>query len=237
MNSIENKLKIYINQSTSRIELWVKILKYLQVHRVAEIGVYKGDFASAILSNYKAIETYYAIDPWRYLEDWNKPMNKNNDFFDQCYEETITKTKFAGERVKILRGKTDEVADKIQDNSLDFIYIDGDHTLKGVTIDLNIAYRKLQKGGIIGGDDFRPSIWQHFAHFEPTFVFPYAVYFAEAVNAQIYALPYDQFLIHKIDGMPFKFIDFTGNYSDTSIQKQLNILNYLKLRIRQILSI
>lgn len=237
MNSIENTIKTYIDRSTSRIELWIKILKYLQVRRMAEIGVYKGDFASEILSHCNTIETYYAIDPWRYLEDWNKPMNKNNDFFDRCYKETITKTKFAGERVKILRGKTDEVADKIQDNSLDFIYIDGDHTLKGVTIDLNIAYLKLQKGGIIGGDDFRPSIWQHFAHFEPTFVFPYAVYFAEATDAQIYALPYEQFLIHKNQKMSFKFIDFTGNYGDTSIQKQLDILNYLKLRIRQILSI
>jgi hypothetical protein len=35
-----------------------------------------------------------------------------------------------------LRGKTTEVIDKIPDASLDIVYIDGDHMLRGITIDL-----------------------------------------------------------------------------------------------------
>ncbi|MEO0338135.1 MAG: riboflavin synthase, partial [Bacteroidota bacterium] len=51
-------------------------------------------------------------------------------------KETLDKTNFAKEKRIILRGKTTEVINKIKDNSLDFVYIDGDHTLRGITIDL-----------------------------------------------------------------------------------------------------
>ena len=35
-----------------------------------------------------------------------------------------------------MRGRTKEVIDKIEDNSLDFPHIDGDHALRGITIDV-----------------------------------------------------------------------------------------------------
>ena len=46
---------------------------------MAEIGVYRGQFAAALLDDCPGIETYYMIDPWRNLADWNKPANKSDD--------------------------------------------------------------------------------------------------------------------------------------------------------------
>ena len=54
-------------------------------------------------------------------------------------------------KVVILRGRTKEVIDQVPDNSLDFAYIDGDHTLRGITIDLMNVLPKIKEGGIIGG--------------------------------------------------------------------------------------
>jgi hypothetical protein len=48
----------------------------------------------------------------------------------------MKKTEFASAKRVVLRGRTKEVIDDIPDNSLDFAYIDGDHTLRGITVDL-----------------------------------------------------------------------------------------------------
>ena len=125
----------------------------------------------------------------------------------------------------ILKGTTTNVISQINDESLDFVYIDGDHTLKGISIDLINTWDKVKKGGFIAGDDFCPSIWQHSINYEPTFVFPFAVYFAEAMNTTIFALPYNQFLI-STEQNGFNFI----NLSDKNYQS-LNALNQFNTKL------
>ena len=63
--------------------------------------------------------------------------------------------------------------------------------------------------------------WQHGTAFEPTMVFPFAVYFAEAVGAQIIALRHCQFLIKKDKLKSFSFIDLTGKYDDLGLSNQI----------------
>jgi hypothetical protein len=200
---------------------------------MAEVGVYRGDFAAKLLERCESIKKYYMIDPWCHLDDWNKPANKSNDVFEQFLSETKAKTDFAADRRLLLRGKTTEVIKEIPDGELDFSYIDGNHTLKGITIDLISVYPKISIGGWIGGDDFSRTIWQHRTDFEPTLVFPFAVFFAEAVGACIYALPYGQFLIEKSSNQLFSFIDFTGHYHDISLRNQLLPGKVLKLKIAE----
>lgn len=211
-----------IDQSNSRLELWVNFLNSIKAKSLAELGVYKGDFAAKILKDCDLIEKYYMVDPWRHLDDWNKPANKEDNVFEKFLSQTKSKTDFAAEKRIILRGKTTEVVDKITDGELDFAYIDGDHTLKGISIDLIRLFPKIKDGGWIGGDDFSSTVWQHSTKYEPTLVFPFAVYFAEAVDAPIYALPNSQFLLAKDSTQSFSFIDLTGDYQDTGLKEQLN---------------
>jgi quinol monooxygenase YgiN len=167
MNTIKS-VKKCLEQSDTRFDLWIHLVKSCKVKTMAEVRVYKGDFAYQLLQNCDSIEKYYMIDPWRHLEDWKKPANKNNDTFEQFFLEAKEKTSFASNKIAILRGKTTEVVEKIPNNSLDFAYIDGDHTLKGITIDLIRLFDKIRVGGWIGGDDFSSSIWQHTPNYEPT---------------------------------------------------------------------
>jgi Methyltransferase domain len=204
----------------SRLALWTKIIAEQRVERVAEVGVYRGAFAKALLSRCPGITTYYLIDPWRHLENWNKPANKDDAIFDEFFEETMTRTApWEGKRI-VLRGRTTEVIDSVPDESLDLAYVDGDHTLHGISIDLIRTWQKIRPGGLLGGDDFCPTIWQHSKEFEPTLVFPLAVYFAEAVGAPITALPNNQFLIQKLD-IGFAFHDPTGDYMDLTLRAAL----------------
>lgn len=203
-----------------RFELWIRFLKEHGLRHIAEIGVYRGKFAAEILTAATAIETYVMIDPWRAMPSWNKPANTDNETFERHFQDSLRATESSGNKRHILRGTTLEVAAQILDESLDFIYIDGDHTLKGISIDLITIFPKVKDGGWIAGDDFCDSIWQHPPQYEPTMVFPFAVYFAEAHGMTIYALPHNQFAMQKKLGC-FSFIDLTNSYGDTGVKRHL----------------
>lgn len=226
----EPALRALCADSASRFQLWSEFLRTTRAESIAEIGVYRGRFAAEILAVCDSIETYYLLDPWRHLDGWNKPANTSDDRFGRYLAETKANTAFAGDKRIFLQGTTTEVVDEIPDGSLDFAYIDGDHTLRGATIDLIKVWPKVRDGGWIGGDDFTHSVWQHGDRFEPTMVFPYAVYFAEAVGARIFGLQHLQFLICKPTATEsgFQFVDITDSYSDVTLQGQFRLRRVLR---------
>ncbi len=124
-------IALLIAGSPSRFDLWLRLLRTRPLESAAEIGVWKGDFAKVILSNFSNLTKYYMIDPWAHLLDWNKPFNVDDRTFQDVYAEALLKTDFAASRRIVLRGRTSAVIDQIPDQSLDFAYIDGDHTLRG----------------------------------------------------------------------------------------------------------
>jgi len=210
--------------STSRTHLWTSFLAKTQLARVAEVGVWKGDFAAAVLAACPAIDTYVMVDPWRHLEEWNKPANVAADTFEAIRAEAMAKTEFAVQRRKVLRGTTLEVVGSIDDGSLDFAYIDGDHTLRGIVTDLVAMRPKIRAGGFLAGDDFCPNVWQHGPAYEPTLVFPVAVDVALAMRATIFALPFNQFLIvlpNEGDSAPGEFIDLGGAHPRLDLAAQV----------------
>ena len=227
--SAQQLLNECTSKSQSRLDFWIDFIRRARVGRMVEIGVYQGDFAAAVLERCAGVSQYYMVDPWRHLDDWDKPANQNDTLFEEYFQATKAKTDFAAARRIILRGKTTDVIDKIGDGELDFAYIDGDHTLKGIAIDLIRAYPKVKLGGFVGGDDFSPTIWQHNTRFEPTLVFPFAVYFAEAVGATIFALPNCQFCLQKTEAPQFGFVDLTGRYGVVNLRGQLTPERLLKI--------
>jgi Methyltransferase domain len=222
-----------ISASHSRLEFWVQFIQSVGVQSMLELGVYGGDFAALALRRCDSIGKYYMIDPWRHLEDWNKPANQDDSQLEDLYQESKRKTEFAAAKRIILRGKTTEVIDQIADAELDFAYVDADHTLKGIAIDLIRVYPKVRVGGFIGGDDFTPSVWEHNTSFEPTLVFPFAVYFAEAVGAAIYGLPRAQFVLEKTERPSFTFVDLTGQYRGAGLRDQFVPERMFKLFARE----
>lgn len=237
------KVEKIIDKSIDRHTFCSEFVNTFNLSNIVEIGVYKGDFAQNLLKNCQDIDNYIMIDPWRNLSDWNKPANTDTITFNEFYQETLEKTDFAKNKRTILKGKTTEVIGQINDDSCDLAYIDGDHTLKGITIDLVNIWPKVKQSGFIIGDDFVPEIWQHGDNYEPTLVFPFAIYFAEAVNAKIFGLPYNQFLIAK-DQNNFEFIDFTnGQYDKLNLKPQFNsnsrlhLIEFLKKGIKKMIDV
>jgi hypothetical protein len=202
----------------NRERLVPRLVNLLDVKNMVEIGVWKGDFSNLLLSECSGIEMYYMIDPWMHLEGWNKPLNVTDAQFNDEYELAMRQTAHSIERRHVLRGTTLEVIDKIPDDSLDMAYIDGDHTLRGVLIDLVNVYDKVKRPGVILGDDFARMMWQHGREFEPTMVCPTAIYFAEAKGDTFIVMPSGQFAIVKTpEDSTFQFSDPNRLLNDISV--------------------
>lgn len=75
---------------------------------------------------------------------------------DQKENNLIAKasTHFARNRRGILRGDSIDQAQNVEDESLDFVFIDADHSFPAVTTDINAWTPKVKRGGIIGGHDY-----------------------------------------------------------------------------------
>ncbi len=219
--SLETLLRLSARNAPNRFVLWEKIINVLQPETMLELGVWRGEFAAHILAHCPSIKRYYFLDPWRPLPAWNKPLNIAAEALEEGFAAAMKATDFARHKVKVLRGTTNEVADQIDDESLDIAYVDGDHTLRGITIDLANMLPKVRPHGFLAGDDFCPTIWQHSAEYEPTLVFPYAVYFAEAHRLPIYGLPFSQYVMHK-DAAGYGFVDLAGAYATQDLLPQLS---------------
>jgi hypothetical protein len=177
--------------------MWSRFLRESNFRDIAEVGVWKGEFAKHLLSECPDIRSYLMIDSWRHLQGWNKPFNLTDAEFTGIYQQALLNTDFARGQVRVLRGTTLEVRRDVKDDSLDFVYLDGDHSLRGIVIDSLSMWPKLRLGGVLAGDDFTDTVWQHSREFEPSLVNPFMRYFADAVGEELHILPKGQFFIRK----------------------------------------
>jgi len=121
----------------------------------AEIGVDKGEFTKHILSQTQ-MEKYYCIDTWQ--DDFGSDCKPGyydkdgNKRYDSCLE--TLKEYVQNNRAIMLRMTSMEASNRVENNSLDFVYIDGDHSLE-VMFDIYAWTPKVKIGGILSGHDFK----------------------------------------------------------------------------------
>ena len=115
----------------------------------AEIGVYKGAFTEKFC---RAGLKMYAIDPWMAFPGQGRTqmIQERQDFLYGHTQRTLTPYKDC----TIIRATSMEALKDFKDESLDFVYIDGDHRFRYIAEDIYEWYLKIKKGGIISGDDY-----------------------------------------------------------------------------------
>jgi len=118
-----------------------------------EIGSFVGRYARHILDNWKG--TLYLIDPWREPPENSDVEGSVNNVVNPETMLKATKTlEGVEDRAIMMRAFSHQVVDLFQDESLDFIYIDGDHSYKGAKQDIESWYPKIKKGGLVAGHDY-----------------------------------------------------------------------------------
>jgi len=127
----------------------IRLVGELNFNVGIEVGVSFGYFSKHILENTNMI--LYSIDPWEKNVELGHP--------EQAYESTQRILKSFGEKSIIIKKYSPEVCKDFQDNSVDFVYIDGLHSYEAVKADIEGWYGKVKTNGIIAGHDYSEKDW------------------------------------------------------------------------------
>jgi hypothetical protein len=129
---------------------------------IAEVGIGYGTHAKYILKNNNDIDKLYLIDPTKYYENdgfaedimKQQPEIPGNNF-NELYE--LIKNELSNWQDKFTWFRTESLSitqEQIPDESVDCIFIDGDHSYNAVLNDLQFWWKKLKTGGQLLGDDY-----------------------------------------------------------------------------------
>jgi hypothetical protein len=133
----------------------------------AEIGVHEGDFSRRILRLARP-RRLHLIDPWRYESAethaqslYGGRLGGDQARMDARYAAVLRRFRreVASGQVDVRRQRSDEACAAFEDDSLDWVYIDGDHRYEQVLRDLELYSRTVKPGGLLTGDDYGDGGW------------------------------------------------------------------------------
>lgn len=129
-----------------------------------EVGVWRAEF-STILKDVLSPKQLYLIDPWAVQDDAAGGASlagaKDREKMDLIHDQVATKfaSEIADGAVTIIRDYSAPALAKFDDASIDFTYLDGDHSFEGVLADLDALFPKLKPGGVVMLDDYHQKGW------------------------------------------------------------------------------
>lgn len=121
----------------------------------AEIGVQSGEYSEKLLR--AGIEQLWLVDLWAQQKQYFDIANVHDAGHQRNLRDTLSRMEAFPFRSHILIGMSHEVAVQVPDGSLDFAYLDGNHCLDAVRLDLAAWWPKIRHGGIMCGHDYLTS--------------------------------------------------------------------------------
>lgn len=116
----------------------------------AEIGVWQGEFAEQICQAITAADLI-CVDPWKAYGDYRDRKN-DQARLDDAFE--VTRSRLMRYWCHLWRMTSLEAVEHVEDRSLDFVYIDGNHAESFVRDDISAWLPKVRPGGILSGHDY-----------------------------------------------------------------------------------
>jgi hypothetical protein len=146
---------------------WIKaVVNGLGFTQIAELGVEEGINAIHILHGCPYLEKYIAVDKWQKAHPGlNKIAQKNEAVFRD-----VLKISGYDKKTTILKGKTHDMVDYVENESLDLVFIDAWHSTDAVLEDITDWLPKIKPNGIISGHDIvYRKVWRAVAKLLPDF--------------------------------------------------------------------
>lgn len=138
---------------TDRITL-AKLFNELGFTKGVEIGVDCGLYAE-VLCRENPNAKIYGVDPWLAYDGYlpgpidQAAQDRQNDDFNTCKQRMAPYNNH-----EIIRKTSMDALSDFEDNSLDFVYIDGNHFFEYVVNDIVGWSKKVRSGGIVSGHDY-----------------------------------------------------------------------------------
>lgn len=128
----------------------LKSLDVIQYGCGAEIGVLYGDTSHHLLNEFPRLNLY-SVDPYLAYDE----PDRTQPSMDKFEAEARTKLAPFGARSIMMKTTSVQAAPTITDNTLDFVFIDAQHTYEAVKEDIETWFPKVRPGGLITGHDYR----------------------------------------------------------------------------------
>lgn len=123
----------------------------------AEIGVFGGALSKRLLQ--RPDLNLWMIDSWegdgaayRDKRDWHATLSQDQQ--DAYYWAAVSGTGAMRDRRRILRRRSLDAVKEFTDGSLDFVFLDADHSGEALAADLEAWKPKIKSGGLICGHDY-----------------------------------------------------------------------------------
>lgn len=129
-----------------------------------EIGAWKGSFTEEILLEVEPSKLYI-VDPYKFYGEydnaWYGGSIGEQEKMDIIYSEYLErfKSNIDTSQLEVIRKESKAGLISLEDESVDFTYIDGNHTYEFVLDDLELSFLKVKRGGYITGDDYNLVGW------------------------------------------------------------------------------
>lgn len=160
MNSqayILDKLKLNFDEQTHLpIEIpnfgregLAKLFAELDFKTGAEIGVREGEFSEVLCKNNPELKLF-GVDPFTAYSGYGE--NIGGESFDEHHR--VAKIRLSPYNFYFVKKFSQAVLRDFEDESLDFVYIDGNHDFENCTNDIVGWSTKVKQGGIISGHDY-----------------------------------------------------------------------------------
>ena len=149
------------DNETLRGEVLSKLVRDNNLKKGAELGVWKGNTFQYLILN---CEDLHMIGVDAYMEMPNNVGEKSEKYLisdksrdwnhEKHYKSIIEFCDQHNDRTHFIRDLTDNACEKVEDQSLDFLFIDAHHTEESVSNDIKNWLPKIKRGGFITGDDY-----------------------------------------------------------------------------------
>ena len=133
--------------------------------RGAEVGVWDGRLSRYLLETNNSL-SLFMVDRWRavdashpYAKSESKMARTSETEFAEIYRRAMKVASRYSGRAIVKQGESVDMADHVEPESLDFVFVDACHTFEGVLSDLKAWAEKVKPGGWLCGHD-----WEHPDH-------------------------------------------------------------------------
>lgn len=112
-----------------------------------EVGVWQGEMSRHLLRLRKDMRLHM-------VDDWACRADRTVRHMERAMGRAVDATAFASDRRRIVRTTSRGAAGRTPDASLDFVFIDADHSYECVSADIEAWLPKVRPGGLLSGHDY-----------------------------------------------------------------------------------